>query len=61
MQNYLFNINHNLKSDPSSEQSTRIAFTLFFIFNKYFPINVPHLSLNKVQNIFQSFFNNNAE
>jgi hypothetical protein len=61
MQNYLFNINHNLKSDPSSEQYTRTTFTLLFTFHDYFPINVPHLSLNKVQNIFQSFFNNNAE
>lgn len=61
MQNYLFNINHNLKLDHSSNPYTRMTFTLFFIFNKYFPINVPHLSLNKVQNIFQSFFNNNAE
>jgi hypothetical protein len=52
MQNYLFNINHNLKSDPSSEQSTRRTFTLLFTFHDYFPKN----SLNKVQNIFSIIF-----
>lgn len=47
MQNYLFNINQNLKSDHSSEQYTRMTFTLLFTFHDYFPKK----SLNNVQNI----------
>lgn len=57
MQNYLFNINHNLKLDHSSNPYTRMTFTLLFTFHDYFPKN----SLNKVQNFPHPLFANNAK